>query len=199
MGLTISSDLNFDFYSTFKNFQRFFVIILFVFQLFGCSSKTNIHNEGINEVVMTPGMTITVVNSIGKLVIIAGENYLRSFSWDGDTRSVIMKPRKDRWNGSLGIYYPGNGSHWKEHDGITRAVLEEGVLNFNSIDAILEYIARYGENEKVTYNDNGLFIFWDKSPGGGGTLNVMLWQLLINGKPPNGILGSHNSRIKITR
>lgn len=197
MALTINSDLSYKASSNFGNLKKLLILIVFVLQILGCSANKNTQIGSINEVVMTSGMSITVENANGQLIITAGKDFQRSFTWAGDTRSVIMEPRKERWNGSLGIYYPGNGSHWKEHDGITRAVLEEGVLHFDSIAAVMEYIERYEEKEKVTYNDNGLFIAWDKSKGAGGTLDVMLWQFLINGKPPNGIPGSHNSKIRI--
>jgi hypothetical protein len=176
------------------------LIIILLLTLLSCTSKTQIDGSVYvlqSEVVIAPGMSVTVENANGQLIITAGQNLQRSFTWAGDTRSVIMVPRKERWNGSLGIYYPGDGSHWKEHDGITRAVLEEGILHFSSIDSILAYIARYEDKEKITYNDNGLFIAWGKSRGAGGTMNVQLWQFLINGKPPNGVPGSHNNKIRI--
>lgn len=123
-------------------------------------------------------MSIAAENINGNLLIKAGDNYHRSFTWRGETRSVDMLPRKERWNGSFGLYFPGRGNHWKEHDGITRAVVDEGILNFESLAGILEYIDHYEDKNSLVYNDAGLFVYWDKSPGAGGTLNVQVWQFL---------------------
>ena len=148
-----------------------------------------------NEVVMTEGMKISASNGYGTLTVTAGKGLERSYTWAGDTRSVMMWPRKERWNGSLGIYFPGEGNHWKEHDGITRAVLEEGQLNFKSQDDLVSYIARYGDRRSYVYNDNGLFVSWNKFPGAGGTLSVLVWQFYINGEKPTRIAGSQNEKI----
>ena len=180
-----------------KYLARFLFLICLSFQITSCSFGSQIIADNNNETVMIPGMSIAVENVNGRLIITAGKNYLRSFTWAGGTRSIIAWPRKERWNGSLGIYYPGEGNNWKEHDGITRLVFEEGILNFNSLDSLLKYLTRYEDKSKVAYNDSGLFVFWDKNKGAGGTLNVILWQLVINGKKPSRLPGSHNEKIKM--
>ena len=180
-----------------KYWTGFVSLIFLSFQVISCSFLSQIAADNCNETVIFPGKSIAVENVNGRLIITAGKNYLRSFTWAGATRSVIAWPRKERWNGSLGIYYPGEGDNWKEHDGITRLVFEEGILNFDSIASLLKYLARYEDKSKVAYNDSGLFVFWDKNIGAGGTLNVILWQLVINGKKPDGIPGSHNEKIEV--
>ena len=65
------------------------------------------------EIVMTPGMQITAHTEKGEITIRAGDGFERFYTWDGATRSVKLWPRKTRWYGSLGIYYPGPGQHWK--------------------------------------------------------------------------------------
>lgn len=174
-------------------------ISLFILVLATGCGKKNVQCVGVNEIILTPGMSIAAKNIHGNLLIQAGDNYHRSFTWEGETRSVDMLPRTERWNGSSGLYYPGRGNHWKEHDGITRAVIDEGILNFESLAGILEYIGRYEDRNSLAYNDEGFFVYWDKSPGAGGTLNVQLWQFLINGAKPNGIPGSDNTKITILR
>lgn len=165
----------------------------------GCAGPTNNKLPLQNEVVMSPGMSITAENIHGKLTITADDELKRSFTWANDTRSVIMWPRKKRWYGSLGLYYPGSGAHWMEHDGITRGVIDEGILNFKSQDALMEYINTYSDKESLIYNDNGLCVFWKKNPGAGGTLIVMVWQFLINNEHPVTILGSQNNKITAHR
>src|SRR5688572_17793478 len=68
-----------------------------------------------NEIVMEPGSRLTATTPIGKIIIDAGRGLRRSYTWDGATRFVEMWPRDKRWYGSLGIYYPGLGNHWREH------------------------------------------------------------------------------------
>jgi hypothetical protein len=163
--------------------------------MLSCSS------EGItippeNEIVMTEGMRITVKNSYGEMTITAGKGTLRHYTWNNGTRTAILIPRKERWNGSLGIYYPGEGNHWEEHDGITRAVLEEGQQHFNSVDKILEWIRK--ENHwGYVYRDDGLVVGWEKMEGAGGTLGVSVWQVFINGKKPTRLTGSQNDSISV--
>lgn len=152
-----------------------------------------------NEVVMSEGMTIVATNDLGNMSIKAGKGFERSFTWSGGTRSIILKPRKQRWNGSFGLYFPGSGNHWKEHDGITRAVVEEGYLHFNSLDELLTYIDRFEDKENLVYTDEGLFVYWDKRSGAGGTLSVLIWQFFINGNKPSNIPGSDNSRISVSQ
>lgn len=92
---------------------------------------------------MTPGMSIQVVNRYGEMLITAGEGTKRLYSWDGETRWARHDPRGRRWkNGSLGLYFPGLGNHWKENKGIARGVLEEGQMHFETqAEAILWFHA----------------------------------------------------------
>ena len=72
------------------------------------------HNGGninqIHESVMNEGMTICA--HFEEKVCIEAENRLvRNIMWDGITRSVTLIPRKERWYGKLGLYFPGSGNH----------------------------------------------------------------------------------------
>jgi len=149
-----------------------------------------------NEIVMKKGMKISATNNYGTMTITAGKGMQRSFTWAGGTRTIIMMPRKERWYGRFGIMNPGY-EKWEEHDGMTRPVVEEGQLHFNSEEKMLSFIASYSDKDSIVYNDNGLFIAWVKSSGGGGTLSVQLWQFYIQGKKPVKIPGSKNERIKV--
>src|SRR5207247_1891078 len=72
------------------------------------------------EFAMVPGETITATTSVGTMELRADDWLKRSYTWEGATRSVEMWPRNERWYGSLGVYFPGDGRHWEEHHGITR-------------------------------------------------------------------------------
>ena len=78
---------------------------------------------GDTEVVMPPGMRITATTPVGTIAITAIDDLTRAYTWDGATRAIRMLPRAittGRWFGSLGLYFPGPGEHWRDHQGITR-------------------------------------------------------------------------------
>ena len=157
-----------------------------------------------NEIVMMEGDEIIATNiRYGTISIKAGKGFVRYYTWDGQTRSVEMIPRKERWYGSLGIYFPGAGNHWKENNKITRGVLDEGQLNFNSIDDALRFLHHPSRLDGSTvYNDNGLVVSWSKAinpndGGRGSTLSVDVWQVLIQGQRPTMLPGSKNDSITI--
>jgi hypothetical protein len=160
----------------------------------GCSICLTKQIPAQNEIVMKEGMKITAINKYGAITITAGKGLKRSYTWEGETRTLTMIPRKERWDGSLGLYNPGDW-RWKENAGITRAVVEEGQLHFNTQEELQSYISRYSEKDEIVYNDNGLFVSWGPTDGGGGTLSVLLWQFYIQGKKPEKLPGSKNDKI----
>lgn len=169
------------------------LIIILPILIIACSSfyKKKISNE----MVMTEGMVILATTNMETIKIEAGKGFKRTFTWAGGSRSVTLWPRKERWNGSLGLYFPGVGNHWEKHDGITRAIIEEGHLYFSSLEKLLSYIDQYKDKRNLVYSDKGLFVYWEKTPGAGGTLSVKIWQLFVNGNRPSKIPGSNNNLI----
>jgi hypothetical protein len=174
--------------------NRLWLIIVVVLQ-FSCTQETtNLPPE--NEIVMSEGMSISATNSYGTMKITAGKGTLRHYTWKGATRTATLLPRKERWYGSLGIYYPGEGNHWKKHDGITRAVLEEGQQHFKSISEAIEWI-KQDSHWGYIYRDDGLVVGWNKMEGAGGTLSVSVWQIYIDGDKPTSLPGSQNENIAV--
>lgn len=186
---------------TYQNKLTFITIIILLFSG-ACTARHTFSNipdvPKENEIVMTEGMKITATNSWGTMTITAGKGLERSYTWKGATRSVIMIPRKERWYGSLGIYSPG-ADNWKEHNGITRGVLEEAQLHFDSIDEAMQFLKHPFRANVTVYNDNGLVITCSNAinPYGGptNTLFVEVWQIYINEKKPTRLPGSQNDKI----
>lgn len=147
------------------------------------------------EVVMAPGSTITAETMTGTITITAGKGLLRSYTWEGATRSVEMGARKVRWYGSLGLAFPGPGDHWKEHNGITRGVLEEGQMRFASLAAAMKWINDHGKGMPLVYRNDGLLVGFGKNLSR-KQLNVEVWQIYINGKKPTSLAGSQDSKIR---
>jgi hypothetical protein len=166
------------------------------------------------EAVMVEGMSISFTNAHGSMTVTAGKGFERRYIWAGDTRTVIMWPRKKRWYGSLGMYNPGSYikgevEQWKEHDGIKRYVVEEGQRHFTNATEAAAWTRRGSgapDNLDYIYNDTGLVVGMDKQPrlleerkktDFPGTLEVDVWQIYINGKKPEKLEGSKNACITV--
>jgi hypothetical protein len=100
-----------------------------------------------------------------------------------------------RWDGSLGLIYPGMGSHWfPTRDGISRGVLEEGQQHFQNIEEAMNWLNKQKDIFPLVYSDDGLVVSYAKFLPR-EQLNVDVWQILINGKKPEHLIGNNNSAI----
>jgi hypothetical protein len=147
------------------------------------------------EVVMSPGMRITATTSVGTIAITAVDELSRSYTWEGATRAVEMSPRVARWYGSLGLFNPGAGEHWRDHHGITRSVTEEGQQHFKTVEEALKWI-KERDWMPFVYRDDGLMVGWGKTLPR-KQLNVEVWQILIDGKKPKRLPGSQDGKIVV--
>jgi hypothetical protein len=162
------------------------IVLLFILLISGCESATNEEVADSaspdipdrNEIVMKKGMKITATIDGRTIIITAGKGLKRSYTWEGATRSVTMWPRCARWYGSMGIYYPGPGNHWKEHNGITRGVVQEGQQHFDSIGEAKSWLERH---EPIVYRNDGLAVMFFKVPER-HQLDAAVWQIYIGGK-----------------
>jgi len=145
---------------------------------------------------MTPGMRITATTPAGTIAITALDELTRAYTWEGATRTLQMWPREERWYGSLGLYYPGPGNHWQEHNGITRAVVEEGQQHFKTGAEALDFL-RHRNYMPWVYTHDGLAVGWMKVLPR-AQLSVEVWQLLVNGKKPAHLAGSQDDKIVIS-
>jgi hypothetical protein len=147
-----------------------------------------------NEVVMSPGMKVEADTPSGRMIITAGLGLKRSYTWDGETRSVEMIPRKSADRRDMGIYFPGAGEHWISHHGITRGCLQEGCLHFKSEKEMLRWLNEKPGFVPRVYSNDGLAIWVLKTPGR-NQLNVDLFQVDINGVKPTIIPGAVDGKI----
>jgi hypothetical protein len=106
-----------------------------------------------------------------------------------------MWPRGERWYGSLGLYFPGPGEHWQEHEDVSRCVVEEGQQHFKTADDAQEWLADR-KYMRYVYRDDGLVVGWKKVLAR-KQLNVEVWQIYVNGKKPDKLDGSENDKIKV--
>jgi len=167
------------------------ISILFSF-CFGVVTAGDLPVPIKNEIVMPPLSKIEANTSNGKITIEAGKGLTRYYTWNDETRHVTMVARDERWLGSLGLYYPGTGFHWKAtSDGIRRGVLEEGKQHFKTKELALEWIKKQVYWGAV-YRDDGLLVQYNKE---GCTLSVGVWQIYVDGKKPKQLSGSKNKFI----
>jgi hypothetical protein len=152
--------------------------------------------EGL-ELVMQPGMKITANTKTGIIVISAGNGLERTYDWEGASRTATLWPRTERWYGSLGAYYPGPGEHWREHNGITRGVLQEGRQHFDSNEQATDWLRKQAGYYPTIYRNDGLVVSFGKTLVR-RQINVEVWQILIHGAKPQILAGSDNSKINIT-
>lgn len=152
------------------------------------------------EFAMSPGETVTATTPSGTIAIRADGWLKRSYTWDGATRTLAMWPRDERWYGSLGAYFPGPGRHWEPHNGITRAVVDEGQQHFGSAHDAVEWIHRYEKLALIpyAYTPEGLVVGWKTVPAR-EQLNVDVWQILVNGQKPKNLPGASSEAIRVTR
>jgi hypothetical protein len=151
------------------------------------------------EIVMTPGMEITARTAQGEIKIRAGREFERSYTWDGETRSAKLWPREQRWYGSLGIYYPGPGEHWKSNRGITRGVLEEGVLWFKTKEDAANWIKRArSTGVDYVFTDDGLLVGFGRVQAR-KQVNVDVWRIMVDGEKPRALPGSRNDLVSVSK
>ena len=159
--------------------------------------RSGLYFLGQNELAMKPGERITIHNAVGTLSITALDGLTRAYTWEGATRLAVLFPRDERWYGSLGIYNPGAGDMWEEHNGITRPVVEEGQQHFDSVAQALQYANGQGGGSGVyVYRDDGLMVGWSKEPDR-RQLNVEVWQLVVDGAKPTKLPGSADNEITV--
>jgi hypothetical protein len=142
------------------------------------------------EIVMSKGMQITAKTPEGKIVIIAGGDYERIYKWGNCITKVTHYPRKQRWDGSKGIYYPA--FNCKECNGIKLVNAEEGQQHFDNIHSAIEWIK--SKRGLCVYRNDGLVVGWDVWYQ---ILSVEVWQILINGEKPTILEGSNDSLIAV--
>jgi hypothetical protein len=149
-----------------------------------------------NEVVMQPAMVIEGNTPAGKLSILAGQGLKRTYTWEGESRSVQMRPRLKSELRDMGIYFPGAGEHWYPNHGITRGVLQEGVIHFKSDDEMFAWLKETPGFVPRVYRNDGLSL-WVMKNSSRKQLNVDLFQIDVNGKRPSSLPGADDSSITV--
>jgi hypothetical protein len=166
-------------------------------------TKDQLHSiqSPAKETVMRTGMKICAENISQEICILAKSDLDREISFDSITRRVTLIPRKERWYGKLGLYFPGSGNHWENHKGITRCIVNESELHFKEMADLLVFVNDPSNLDKSVYRNDGLYVSWYTSvktdQSSGGYLSLSIYQLLIDGEKPKAIPGSRDEMIMI--
>lgn len=183
--------------------KTIFLAMAMLFIMSGCASITNsVKCEIPREAVLTDGMKVCASTEQDSICIEASTCNKRTITWDGKVRSINLVPRKERWLGTLGLVAPKQpNNYWKDKDEITAVEITEAEIRYKNVeDAVrgMDYPDDYTIN--VVYNDNGLLFQWRKSvlPDGMKILDLMIFQILINGEKPKSLPGSQNDKIVVS-
>ena len=155
---------------------------LLLFLLTGAFPSVPASEPQSNELVISNGIEIRAKTTNGEIQVKAGKGLIRNYTWEGATRTADLWPRKSRWYGSYGAYFPGPGLHWKEHKGIKRGVVEEGQQNFNTLEEAIAWLKLPYYSDCV-YRDDGLVVCFSKNTRR-YQINVSVWQIFIEGSKP---------------
>jgi hypothetical protein len=159
----------------------------------GCQA---IAPEADPEAVLAPGDTLTLRNGSGEIRVRATSALGREFTWEGATRSLTLWRREAPWHGAKSLYFPGPGDHWRLHNGISRAVVEEGRIDFETSDAMNQWIA----DRLLDFRSggDGLIAGWGINPSR-RQLNVEIWQVTVNGQAPAKLSGVESGGLAVLR
>jgi hypothetical protein len=144
------------------------------------------HDRADTNAVLSAGDTFEFRNRNGAMKIHADSNRKRTYTWDGASRYVFMEARKEPWYGALGLYFPGPGSHWTEHKGVTRGVLGEQTRDFASIDEFETWFKDQKDWYDAQCSADGIVAGWSIEASR-QQLNVKLWRVTVAGEEPTAL------------
>jgi hypothetical protein len=153
------------------------------------------------EVVLFPGARIEVANKNGHISIEAGNGTFRRFIWEGATPQGEGKveaagnllARQQRWYGRKGLYgeLPADSSV-----GVSRMVVEEGQMYFDSIENATNWLAQAWNRESLDmiFSNDGFAVGCVITPHR-QQINVLLVQIYVRGKKPVSLRGAQDRLI----
>lgn len=147
----------------------------------------------LHEPVLTPGMRMLIHAPSGDITITAGKGRKRTYEWDNGSRSTELTPNRQRWSGAFGV---GRDGRWFPHRGISHYNIDEGQLNFCSIEQVEEYLSRTPASVPFVYRNDGLTAWISKQRD---HLGVKVFQIYINGVKPLELRGAQDERILLSQ
>lgn len=168
-----------------SNTMRLTSLVALVLVIAGCVSGSSRTDE---NAVLSVGDVFEMTNKHGTLRIEAESNLKRTFTWNGASRSVFMESRTKPWQGALGLYWPGPGDHWENHDGVTRGVIVEQRRDFESSDEFRSWLEDMQDWYDARHTPDGVVGGWSINRER-NQLNVEVWKITIEGEEPSALEG----------
>jgi hypothetical protein len=152
----------------------------------------------VKEVVLHPGESIQAVNKFGSVRIAYVSPLKREFVWDGQSRTVKLMSRPERWLGELGLYDPA--------DCVVillplcrtpRLAVEEAFHDFDDYQQLYAFIRQGSAIMDWVYTSDGLLVGFGRFPKR-QQINIEVRQLTIHGQKPANLRGARNKNIRLT-
>jgi len=159
----------------------------------GCNVASK--EPAVNGAVLSPGQSIEASNKNGKVRISYVTSVKRKYEWDGRAKIIKMIPRKEPFSGRLGLYQPA--SSWGLNPFEIRLVAQEAAINFDNEDQIYAFLRQSSDYMDWVYTNNGLVVGFGRTPSR-KQINIDLWQILLHGQKPNGLIGAKPEHIVVT-
>jgi len=161
-----------------------------------CISCRRERNEGsVREAVLSVGQTVEAINKNGKVRISYVSPLRRKYEWDTEHRTVGLKPRRERFDGKLGIYDPADA--WIFNLRKIRLVLDEATRNFDSDERARAALVESSAYMDWVYTPDGFVVGFGRAPSR-HQININVFQFLIRGQKPTNLPGSRPDQISVT-
>lgn len=168
-----------------------FISLILLACMLGCSQP-----DEIKGAVLSQGQIVEATNKNGTVKISYANPVKRKYVWNGKSRVVKMIPRREPFQGKLGLYEPADSSGLNQSE--TRLVVEESVREFENEAQVKAALVEGSAIMDWTYTDDGLVVGFAIVPSR-NQVNVDLYQFLIHGQKPIAIPGARPDRIRITQ
>lgn len=147
-----------------------------------------------SEVVLRPGMAVTVRTALGPVTVAAGRGTERTYSSRAWSRRLRLTARRERWGGSLGLY----DGH--VYGGGSALVVEEGQIHVPTRLDALRWLTFLADNDSVVYTRDGLVLAVAPSRQAGYPAPgiIQLWQLYVDGRRPHDLPLSNDAAFALS-
>jgi hypothetical protein len=170
-----------------------FVSLILLACMLDCSQPDE--NE-VKGAVLSQGQIVEATNKNGTVKISYVNPIERKYVWNGKSRVVKMIPRREPFQGKLGVYEAADSSDINQSE--TRLVVDESVREFENEEQVKSALMEGGAIMDWTYTDDGLVVGFAIVPSR-NQVNIDLYQFLIRGQKPIAIPGARPDRIRMAQ
>lgn len=152
-------------------------------------------DQVVRRAVLVQGESIDATNKNGRVKISYVGPTQRAYEWDSEKRTVELQPRKEEFDGKLGLYDPANSWIFLSHN--TRLVLNEATRDFDSQKKARTALTESSAYMDWVYTPDGLVVGFGRSPER-KQINIDVFQFLIRGKKPINLEAARPNQITVS-